>query len=113
MSNETKASKITISQVEAGLQRYHEKNPGSNCGLTPSAIYSIAAEIDANRGIDVAYDLAGKLQQARDRFVGTLMMLVHDGIISDGRARELIEMDIHAWRTECLRVMNRCEEPAL
>jgi len=42
-----------------------------------------------------------KLQVERDRAIGALGILVHDGVISSGRMRELLDMDIYQQR-ECL-----------
>jgi hypothetical protein len=57
------------------------------------------------------YDLAVKQidinRKQRDQFIGTLMLLAYDGCISDGRARELIDMDIYQWRKECARIMRK------
>ena len=48
-----------------------------------------------------------------DKHIGTLMLLAYEGCISDSRARELIGMDIHKWRSECKRIMEKYidEEP--
>ncbi len=47
---------------------------------------------------DLIYKLTAENQHWRDRYVGTLMMLAYDEVITDSRARELIGMDIYAWR---------------
>ena len=40
-----------------------------------------------------------------DKHIGTLMLLVYEGCISDSRARELIGMSLEEWRFECGRVI--------
>ncbi len=49
-------------------------------------------------------------RKQRDQFIGTMMLLVYDGCISDGRARELIGMDIYEWRRECNRVLKAYDQ---
>ena len=48
-----------------------------------------------------------------DKHIGTLMLLVYEGCISDSRARELIGMSLEEWRSECGRVIGSpADEPA-
>lgn len=49
-------------------------------------------------------------ERLRDKFVGALMVLVYDGVITDARARELIAMDIYTWRREMARVSRKFEQ---
>jgi hypothetical protein len=46
----------------------------------------------------LCYKLISENREWRDRYVGTLMMLSHDGCISESRAREIIGMNIFEWR---------------
>ena len=59
---------------------------------------------------EVPADLAReirKLHEARDRAVGAVMLLVYDGVISEGRARELLGLSIHEQRAETKRMLGR------
>jgi len=47
---------------------------------------------------ELCYNLIVKDKAWRDRYVGTLMLLAHDGCISDSRAREIAGMTNNAWR---------------
>lgn len=49
-------------------------------------------------------------RQQQDRFIGTLMLLAYEGCITDGRARELAQMDIYEWRKECARMMRQVDQ---
>lgn len=59
----------------------------------------------------LCHEMIAKNTKQRDQFIGTLMLLAYDGCISDGRARELIGMDIYEWRKECARIMGTLPAP--
>ena len=46
-----------------------------------------------------------KLQTERDRAIGALGILVYDGVISSGRMRELLDMDIYQQREYLARLI--------
>lgn len=48
-----------------------------------------------------------RLQNERDRAVGSVLVLVHDGVISFGRATELLGMTVMQLRDEFRRVANQ------
>jgi hypothetical protein len=50
------------------------------------------------------YAMAKDKRETRERFIGTLMLLAYDEIISNDRARELAGMDHVTWRTEMRRM---------
>lgn len=72
-------------------------------GKIKSKKYHVGATI-VERQRDEIYRLIDENRQWRDRFVGTLMLLSHDGCISDSRARELIGMNIYEWRANWRKV---------
>lgn len=45
------------------------------------------------------------LRIERDRAIGALGILVYDGVISSGRMRELLDMDIYQQREYLARLM--------
>lgn len=46
----------------------------------------------------------GKLRDARDRAVGAVLLLSYDGVISEGRALELLGMSVIEQREEYNRI---------
>ena len=52
-----------------------------------------------------------KDRMERDRAIGALGVLVYDGVISSGRMRELLDMDIYQQRGELARLLD--EEQSL
>lgn len=64
-------------------------------------------ELDKMRGaLFQSISANGRL---RDQFIGTLMLLAFDGCISEGRARELAQIDIYKWREELNRILQNQE----
>ena len=60
---------------------------------------------------EVFYKLLDEKRELRDRFIGSLMLLVYDEIISYDRARELIGLGMMEWRAEVRRVVGMATEP--
>lgn len=49
-------------------------------------------------------DLLSKLRAERDRAVGAVLLMAYEGHISEGRARELLGMDVWQQRAEFARI---------
>lgn len=63
-----------------------------------------------DRGTQTAGRFTAKMlierREERDRAIGALGVLVHDGVITSGRMRELLGMDIMKQREEVDRILN-------